>query len=151
VGDQSSVHYIQGQTRKTPVQRCAACCGVEVLLNFLAKLGGVIICNHSSLGHRAMSLSFPSSLDKNDDRNQTLDDQSHQTNHNGRNWRGLLIKDQTTAVRGRFAHATGTGRSTHRTLWLSWASFPDLSPFRNHFFITTISHLKRFVQKIWAP
>ena len=57
------------------MQRCAACCGVEVLLNFLAKLGGVIICNHSSLGHRAMSLSFPSSLDKNDDINQTLDDQ----------------------------------------------------------------------------
>ena len=135
MGDQSSVHYIQGQTRKTPVQRCVACCGVEVLLNFLAKLGGVIICHHSSLGNRAMSLRFPSSLDRNDDINQTLDDQRHQTNHNGRNWRGLLIKDQSTAVRGRFAHATGTGRTTRRTLWLSGTMHELLFQIFRHFAI----------------
>ena len=108
---------IQGQTRKIPVQRCAACCGVEVLLNFLAKLGGGIICNHSSLGNRAMSLSFSFqpwqkwwygrslrwkklreknniSTEKISWKNRIIRETNrarrHKTNHNERNWRRLL-------------------------------------------------------------
>lgn len=104
-----------------------------------------------------MSLSFPSSPEKNDDINQTLDDQTHQTNHNGRKLAmATNEKDQTTTVRGRFAHATGTGGSTV-PIELFGFQVPCMSFFSRSF---AISQLFRFnnnhfafetVQNRWAP